>query len=326
MPVYRWSITSAANGTADPSAPFPEGMSPSAVDDGARGLMAAVAQYRDDIAGAIVTTGTATAYAVSSNSNFASLAFLDKQVIAFTPHITNGANGTSLNVDGLGVKPILSAPGVGLQGGVLIQGTPYVAVYNNSDAAFYLHGFFGNPYNIPLAGGLDYWAPTAPNSSFAFPIGQAVSRTGATAPLFALIGTTYGAGDGSTTFNLPNKSGRVSAALDPTGGILTGFSMSPNGNTLGGAGGVQFSQLTTANLPPYTPSGAVGVSVSGSVGLTVTSAFQGGSGGVGFTTGGSTPISASGSGSFSGNAQGGSSALFGNVQPTILCNYILRII
>src|ERR1041384_1709070 len=34
--------------------------------------------------------------------------------------------------------------------------------------------------------------------------GQAVSRTGATAGLYAICGTTYGAGDGSTTFNLPN--------------------------------------------------------------------------------------------------------------------------
>lgn len=34
--------------------------------------------------------------------------------------------------------------------------------------------------------------------------GQAISRTGATAALFAQLGTTYGAGNGSTTFNLPN--------------------------------------------------------------------------------------------------------------------------
>jgi microcystin-dependent protein len=122
-----------------------------------------------------------------------------------------------------------------------------------------------NPYNVPLAAGMDYWAPTAPNSSFAFPIGQAISRT-TYAALFALTGTTYGAGDGSTTFNLPDKRGRVSAAADPTGGVLTSFSMSPNGNTLGAIGGTQVSQLSTANLPPYTPGG----SVSGTVGGTAT--------------------------------------------------------
>lgn len=43
--------------------------------------------------------------------------------------------------------------------------------------------------------------------------GSAVSRTDYS-ELFAVIGTTYGAGDGSTTFNLPDKRGRVSVGLD----------------------------------------------------------------------------------------------------------------
>lgn len=34
--------------------------------------------------------------------------------------------------------------------------------------------------------------------------GAAVSRTGRTAALFAVIGTDYGIGDGFSTFNLPN--------------------------------------------------------------------------------------------------------------------------
>ena len=56
--------------------------------------------------------------------------------------------------------------------------------------------------------------------------GQAVSRT-TYKDLFAIIGTTYGAGDGSTTFNLPNMNGRAvignssSYALASTGGAET---------------------------------------------------------------------------------------------------------
>jgi microcystin-dependent protein len=38
--------------------------------------------------------------------------------------------------------------------------------------------------------------------------GQAVSRTGETAGLFDIYGTTYGAGNGTTTFNLPNVNDR----------------------------------------------------------------------------------------------------------------------
>lgn len=43
--------------------------------------------------------------------------------------------------------------------------------------------------------------------------GSAISRT-TYADLFNVIGTSYGEGDGSTTFNLPNKKGRVSVGLD----------------------------------------------------------------------------------------------------------------
>lgn len=51
--------------------------------------------------------------------------------------------------------------------------------------------------------------------------GQAVSRT-TYANLFAKIGTTYGAGDGSSTFNLPDARGRVSAGKDNMGGTTAG--------------------------------------------------------------------------------------------------------
>jgi hypothetical protein len=48
-----------------------------------------------------------------------------------------------------------------------------------------------NAYSIPLGGGLDYLGFTTPNSIFAFPAGQAISRT-TYATLFALIGGQYG--------------------------------------------------------------------------------------------------------------------------------------
>jgi hypothetical protein len=179
-------------------------------------MMAATAKYRDDIAGAIATTGTSTAYLVSSYQAFDTLAHLSGQMIAFTPHVTNAGTCT-LNVDSLTAKPLRTAPNAELPAGTIIQGTPYLALYNNADGAFYLHGFYGTPYSIPLAGSIDYWATTAPNSAFVFPFGQAISRT-TYATLFALIGTTYGTGDGSTTFNMPDLRGRVTACPDNMGG------------------------------------------------------------------------------------------------------------
>jgi microcystin-dependent protein len=247
-------------------------------------------------------------------------------MIAFTPHVTNGATVT-LNVDGLGAKPLRSAPNTELLAGVIIHGTPYAAVYNNSDGAFYLQGFFGNPYNIPLAAGLDYWASTAPNSYFAFPIGQVISRI-TYASLFALIGTTYGAGDGSTTFGLPNKQGRVSAMIDVTGTVLSNTYVSNGAGAagLGGYGGEQAHALITNEMPIHNHSisdpghnhsnaaaileqgNAQGYPNSGS------DIWHGSAGTTGTTT---TGISVQNSG-------GG--AAHNNLQPTIMCNYIIRIL
>ncbi|MFZ2991308.1 MAG: tail fiber protein [Candidatus Saccharimonadales bacterium] len=57
-----------------------------------------------------------------------------------------------------------------------------------------------------------YWASEP--AGYLFEDGRAVSRT-TYDDLFAAIGTTYGAGDGSTTFNLPNSMGRVVVNRSP---------------------------------------------------------------------------------------------------------------
>lgn len=215
-----------------------------------------------------------------------------------------------------------------LPAGTVVQGTPYVALYNNADGVFYLHGFYGNPYNIPLAAGLDYWGSATPNSSFAFPIGQAISRT-TYAALFALIGTTYGGGDGSTTFNLPDKRGRVSAGFD--NGNITGRlnSGGVNAAVLGSAGGAQNVTLVTGNLPPYTPSVASAVTNVWQAGGGIQGeGVQPGVGNVQYGGGGAgaglSPLTATTTVTM--NAQGGTSTPLSILPPTIVCNYIMRII
>jgi microcystin-dependent protein len=75
------------------------------------------------------------------------------------------------------------------------------------------------PGGVPLGTILPYSANAAePPYSFLFCEGQAVSRT-MYPDLFALIGTTYGAGDGSTTFNLPNLIGKYPQG-DTTAGTV----------------------------------------------------------------------------------------------------------
>jgi microcystin-dependent protein len=340
MTLYKWSQTASADASADSTINWAEGQAPSSVNDSARAMMAATAKYRDDIAGAIVTSGSSTAYTVSSFQVFDTLAHLNGQVIAFTPHTTNGATVT-LNVDSLGAKPLRTSPGVELLAGTIIQGTPYLANYNNTDGVFYLQGFFGNPYNIPLGAGLDFWGTTAPNSSFAFPYGQAISRA-TYAALFTMVGTTYGAGDGSTTFNLPDKRGRISVALDTMGGTASGRITSASGGidgtTAGATGGGQTYTMQRSDMPNVAPTftgqtGTVNVSSSSSfvTGNALTGGIAGSSGNADAPQNASI-IGVSSSGSFtpSGIIQsvngGVTQTSMKTMPPAIVVPYIIRII
>lgn len=65
--------------------------------------------------------------------------------------------------------------------------------------------------SMPIGAGCDYYGQVAPEG-FLFADGSAISRT-EYSELFAIIGTLYGAGDGSTTFNLPDKRERVSVMM-----------------------------------------------------------------------------------------------------------------
>ncbi|MEH2513957.1 microcystin-dependent protein [Nitrobacteraceae bacterium AZCC 1564] len=251
---YTWSRTASANASADNAVNWAEGMAPSAVNDSGRGMMASAAKWRDDISGALVTSGSPTAYTVASYQGFDTLAHLDGQQIAFTPHFTNGATVT-LAVDGLGAKPLRSAPGVELPAAMLIAGSPYVVTYYNATGEFILQGFHQLPEVIPIGGCIPYLGTTVPNSNFAFPFGQTFSRT-VYSKLFALVGTTFGPGDGSTTFNGPDIRGRAFFGLDNMGGNaanrITSGGSGISGATVGAAGGAETVTLTSAQIPAHT--------------------------------------------------------------------------
>lgn len=330
MTLYKWSQTASADATADSTINWAEGQSPASVNDSARGMMAAIAKYRDDTAGAIATSGTSTAYAVNTYQVFQSLSQLNGQVVAFTPHATNGATVT-INVDGLGAKPLRSAPSVELPAGTIIQGTPYVALYNNSDSAFYLAGFFNNPYNVPIGSCIDFFGATAPNSSFVLAYGQAISRT-TYSTLFALFGTTYGSGDGSTTFNIPDLRGRTVAGKDDMGGSaasrLTSSYFGGTATNLGATGGSESHILTTAQLASHAHSNTLNDPGH------VHSYQRAEPGEQKPASGGNTPFasySSQNTGSATtgitiNNVAAGSGNAHNNTQPTIIANKLLRII
>ena len=190
MSFWKWSRTAANNATADASINWAEGQAPSTVNDSARAMMAAASKYRDDVAGAIATAGSASAYTLASFQVFDTLAHMDGAMIAFTAHAGN-AGACTLNVDGLGAKPLRSAPSTELLAGMLVAGTPYAATYYNVSGEWILRGLTGAP-GIPLGVALPYFGVTAPASAFALPFGQAISRL-TYVNLFNLIATAYGA-------------------------------------------------------------------------------------------------------------------------------------
>ena len=106
------------------------------------------------------------------------------------------------------------------------------------------------------AGRIDQFAgSTAPFGSVLC-YGQAISR--ALYPyLYVAIGTTYGVGDGSTTFNVPDYRGRTSFGLDNMGGTPAGrLTGSDTGNiasptTLGSTGGEENHIVLTAEMPSH---------------------------------------------------------------------------
>ncbi|UPK23876.1 tail fiber protein [Bradyrhizobium sp. 195] len=334
--VAWWSQTAAANSNADPSVGWAEGMAPSSVNDSARAEMASVKKWADDIAGATVTGGSSTAYTLSTFQSFDTLARLNGQVIAFTPHTTStaGSPNITLNVDSLGAKTIQLNPGVDVPAGYLVAGSPYVVIYNAANGVFYLQNSFANPYLIPIGATIDFIGSTSPNSSFVLPYGQAISRS-TYSTLFSLISTTYGSGDGSSTFNIPDLRGRVVAGKDDMGGSaasrLSGsFITGPT--TLGGTGGSESRQLATSNLPPYTPAGSIGGSISSNPysiqignGTSHGSLATGADSSYPKTNEAALSFSMSGA-TFTGTAQGGTSAAFGILQPTMVLNKLLRII
>jgi microcystin-dependent protein len=96
-----------------------------------------------------------------------------------------------------------------------------------------------NTLTIFPVGSIAMWPTTTAPSGFLLCNGTAVSRT-TYSTLFSVIGTTFGSGDGSTTFNLPNYADRMPIG---TGTIAT---------SVGQTGGSQTTTLTTSNLPSHT--------------------------------------------------------------------------
>lgn len=146
--------------------------------------------------------------------------------------------------------------------------------------------------------------------------GSTVSRT-TYSGLFAIVGTTYGAGDGSTTFTLPDMRGRV-----PVGKNSGTFS------SLGATGGAETHTLTAAQMPSHThtiPNHQHGIRAEYGSSLGLNSAPPGQYNQLTFNTGyafQSAYTQADGGGGATSSA--GSGSAHNILQPYLVINYIIK--
>lgn len=283
----------------------------------------------------ITYTPNTLASAADVNSNFTDMA------MAMTGSLPRngeaGMTGQLLAADGT-----VSAPGIGFTNntdtGIRRTATGFALVVDGVDVLTFSATGASGFGAIPVGAILPYGSSSS-LSGWVLCTGQALSRT-TYAALFAVIGTSYGVGDGSTTFNVPDLRGRVLAGLDNIGGSaasrLTGTTVSPNGNTLGAVGGAQTVTLVESQLPANISNSAVSsssssTSVTAPPGTTIVTNVNGNF--IAYQSGGASEPSAnlvsslpavtstSTSTSVTINPSGGGAHT--NVQPTILVNYII---
>lgn len=213
--IYTWSVTPADNATADSAINWAEFQAPDTVNNSARQLMARVAETIKDLTPTRTSGGTGNAYTVTTSSSIAAL--VDGTVVYFYADKTSTGAAT-LAVNSFGAKPLRAKTATSLTSGDIQSGTIVAAYYRLAGDEWIVvnSGFHTNALVPTLlasqlvtlrVGSVLPWPTATIPTGWLECDGSAISRT-TYATLYATLGTIYGAGDASTTFNLPDYRGQ----------------------------------------------------------------------------------------------------------------------
>ena len=167
--------------------------------------------------GEYVATVGGSANAVTLTTGFSLSAYAAGQTFLFKV-ATSNSGATTINVDGLGAKTVLRQEGTALQSSDLYADAFARVTYDGTYFKLQNRRFDDGGSSDILArilsvGTVMAWPTSTVPAGWLECNGAAVSRT-TYAELYTKIGTTYGAGDGSTTFNLPDYRGQFLRGQD----------------------------------------------------------------------------------------------------------------
>lgn len=245
-----FSIFASENNVAAAPVNWQEGMPANAVNNSAREMMAALARWHADDSGILGASINGGAVTLTTLQGIKASHFGSAFRLSFALPFEN-TGPLTLDVDGTGPRPWRRQRGFEFApGDVSILVThdviwvPVIGAFISRAPTFETPGrigAFATPNGIPPG-----WVECD---------GREVSRA-AYAALFSVIGTAYGAGNGFSTFNVPDLRGRTLFGRDGGVGRLTGAG--GLGGNVSNTGGSETVTLNELQLPSHGHAGSTG--------------------------------------------------------------------
>jgi len=295
------------NNTADPPDGFPEGQPAKSLNDASRAVMGGVRRQWEDKEwfnfGHTITYQDAVTFLALGNQ---SATYKVGRRCRCVGTNTGTVYGTISNVAAVTDTTVTLTMDSGQILVTEVDGSEAVSVGSDPGTQSIAYTSVADPPAQPETfspGMIMIYGAVGPPNGWLICNGQAVNRT-TYADLFTAIGTTYGSGDGSTTFNIPDLVGRAPI----------GYGQSPDAGEGGGAGtsrgigtkaGAETHTLSTDQMPAHdhtSPFSATGPQEDGG--------------------GSATNIPVPGTGPATGSA--GNGVAHNNVGPALTIQYIIK--